>query len=58
MQSGQRDLNISLISIYNDWIKAKKDKTWAARNYLNLRALSHALLVRSQLASLVQVRYK
>ena len=46
---------ISLINIYNDWIKAKRDKVWASRNYLNFRALSHAQLVRGQLSQLVQV---
>ena len=36
-------------------MKAKRDKLWTNKHFLNLRALSHALLVRSQLAQLVQV---
>lgn len=43
----------TLINIYDLWGKAKKDKHWAAKNYLSQRGLQLACNIREQLCNLL-----
>ena len=44
---------LTVINIYDSWIKSNQDMNWTNRNYLSFRALKHALSVRKQLSELL-----
>lgn len=45
---------ITLINIYEAWIKSGKSKGWCHRSYVSHRGLSHACSVRDQIARILQ----
>jgi HrpA-like RNA helicase len=44
---------LTVINIYDSWIKSNQDMNWTNRNFLSYRALKHAMSVRKQLSELL-----
>jgi HrpA-like RNA helicase len=45
---------VTLIHVYQQWVKANKDKNWTNRNFLSYRALSLAENIQNQLATILK----